>query len=364
MTTTMDGVRPFTKDDIGPVADLFQRVFRKTKESAPSSLKTYFREIYFENPWFDQQFPSLVYESRGRIQGFLGKIPFPMTFKGREIVAAIGGNYMVDPEAHNPFAGVHLLKVFLSGSQRISMTDTGNELALKMWKGLGGSASPAHSMQWIRLIRPGHFGLSLLRKSHWLAAIGLLGWPVSLLTDEIIRRVGTTAQGYTKELENDQLRQCLEYASKTRSLSPNYTRETLQWLLSKAAEKRQYGTLRRIATYGEDHSMVGWFLYYPNRNGIAQVLQIGSVAGSFKLVLDLWFKDANENGSLAVMGRMEPNYMKELTEKYCFHVHRSNYLLVHSTDVELSLAVHSGDAFLTRLEGEWWTRFQGDSFEE
>ena len=32
--------------------------------------------------------------------------------------------------------------------------------------------------------------------------------------------------------------------------------------------------------------------------------------------------------------------------------------------VELLNAVHSGDAFLTRLEAEWWTRFQGDSFVE
>jgi hypothetical protein len=116
--------------------------------------------------------------------------------------------------------------------------------------------------------------------------------------------------------------------------------------------------------YGEDEAMAGWFLFYPNRGGIGQVLQIGAVSGSIRLVLGHLFKEASENGSLAVMGRMEPKYMKELTEEYCFDFHRSNYLLVHSINVEMLNAVHSGDAFLTRLEGEWWTRFQGDSFED
>jgi hypothetical protein len=37
--------------------------------------------------------------------------------------------------------------------------------------------------------------------------------------------------------------------------------------------------------------------------------------------------------------------------------------MVHSNKPELLHAIHRGDAFLTRLEGEWWMRFIGERFE-
>jgi hypothetical protein len=33
--------------------------------------------------------------------------------------------------------------------------------------------------------------------------------------------------------------------------------------------------------------------------------------------------------------------------------------LVHSRDPEIMAAIHRGEAFLSRLEGEWWLRFLG-----
>jgi hypothetical protein len=360
----MNAVRPFFDSDINSVAELFLKVFRKSTAPPSAALKTYFREIYLSSPWVNDSYPSLVYEHEGKVRGFLGRIPFPMKYKGKEIVAAIGGNYMVDPEFRNPLAGVRLLKTFLSGPQNISMTDTANELGLKMWQGLGGVSAPAYGLQWIRLIRPGRFGSTVMLRSNRLAPLRILAWPVALVADSIIRRTSIHPRGYTKDLESRQLFEYIGHVSKVRSLSPSYTPSTLDWIIRKAEEKRQYGALRKLAVYAEDNSVAGWFLYYPNPGGIGQVLQIGSFSYSIDLVLKHLFHDAINCGSLAVMGRTEPGNTMELTQNYCLHVQRSNYLAIHSFDVDLLRAVHSGDAFLSRMEGEWWTRFQGDSFDE
>ena len=38
--------------------------------------------------------------------------------------------------------------------------------------------------------------------------------------------------------------------------------------------------------------------------------------------------------------------------------HTGNWLLIHTRDAALERAIHMGDAFLTRLESEWWLPFQ------
>ena len=35
------------------------------------------------------------------------------------------------------------------------------------------------------------------------------------------------------------------------------------------------------------------------------------------------------------------------------------WTLVHTRHADVATAIHQGNAFLSRLEGEWWLRFQG-----
>ena len=74
--------------------------------------------------------------------------------------------------------------------------------------------------------------------------------------------------------------------------------------------------------------------------------------------------DARTHGSLALAGRLEPKYMAALSEFNCIFMHRNSSLVVHSANHDIVNALHRGDAFFTRLEGEWWTRLQGDTFKE
>lgn len=70
--------------------------------------------------------------------------------------------------------------------------------------------------------------------------------------------------------------------------------------------------------------------------------------------------NASQKGVMALSGRMEPHFIEALSDKYCLFHGRGFWTLIHSKKPELLRAIHCGDAFLTRLEGEWCLRFQGD----
>ena len=366
----MEIIRVFTPNDVEQVANLFQKVFRNNTSPASESLKSYFRELYFEHPWYRDDLPSLVYESsNNKILGFLGVLPLHMNFNGKSILAGVGGNYMVDPSLKNPLAGPRILKKFLSGPQKLSMSDTGNEIGRKMWEGLGGTISPLQSLHWIRPLRPAHLALYVAQeKAPVLKFAGLLTRPISYILDSISTTLSSSPlhlespTGYIKEITTQEILDSIQTASVKRILTPAYTEKSLQWILQKACEKQEFGSLRSMGVYTSKHSLMGWFLYYPNSGKIGQVLQVGTKSQTISNVLDHLFQDALEMKSLALIGRMDSVFMKEFSAKLCLLFHRSNYFMMHAKEVEILHAINSCEAYITRLEGEWWTRLQGDIF--
>jgi hypothetical protein len=367
----LDIIRALTPNDLEEVARLFQKVFRHNTTPASESLKKYFQELYFGHPWYREDMPSLVYEtSEGKIFGFLGVLPLHMKYHGKEILVGVGGNYMVDPAIKNPLAGPRILKKFLSGPQALSMSDTGNEIGKKMWEGLGGSVSHLQSLHWIRPLKPTQLALQAIRKkaSFW-EITGALMQPMSSFLDGLSSTVLPRPfrlekpSGYTREIGTLEIFDSIPAVSVKRTLVPAYTKESLQWILQKASEKNEFGRLRSMGVFRADHSLEGWFLYYPHPGKIGQVLQVSTTSRSISNVLDHLFRDAWEMKSVALIGRMDPTFMKEFTAKLCVLFHRSNYFVMHAKELGILYAINSGDAFITRLEGEWWTRLQGDVFE-
>ena len=68
-------VRPLAKGDIPQVADLYWTVLRQRKGPTPPAVHSFLQELYFTNPWIDSTLPSLVYDEKGKIAGFLGVVP-------------------------------------------------------------------------------------------------------------------------------------------------------------------------------------------------------------------------------------------------------------------------------------------------
>ncbi len=364
----MELIRPLHSDDIAPVAALFQKVFRHSNAPPSKSLISYFAEIYLNNPWRDNEINSLVYERDGLIAGFLGAIPFPMKINDRHIRAVIGGNYMIDPEHPNPLAGVKILKKLLTGPQDITFSDTATGTARKIWEGLNSESVQLYSMQWLKILRPAQFALSMATRKTVLSPLALIAKPISFVADRSLALFPKSpfqlkeSNVYSEELSVIQLLDAINRNAVRCSFKPDYSLQSLTWLINKAEEKNEYGPLRKMAVYSLQKKLIGWYLYYPNKNNLGHVLQIGAEIQTIDLVLTHLFKDALEHGSLALAGRIEPKFIQDFSSHHCIFMHRNSSLVVNSKDQEIINALHRGDAFFTRLEGEWWTRLQGDSF--
>ena len=366
----MELIRTFRFEDTQPVAQLFQKVFRHTTSPAPTSLTSYFADIYLNNPWRDDEINSLVYERDGIILGFLGAIPFPMKINGKLIRAAIGGNYMIDPEYPNPLAGIKILKTLLSGPQDVTYSDTATATARNIWNGLGSSSIQLYSMQWLKIFRPLQFGLVMSLRNSSLSSLISLVRPFTHVVDYSLSAIPRSPFHLKKinleaeELTLDTFIDAIKQFSARDSLKPAYTKDSLAWLLTRSEEKKEYGPLKKIVLLNSFREIQGWYLYYPNVGQLGHVLQLGAKRQTVDAVLSHLFADAHHEGSTALAGRIEPKFIQEFSSHQCIFTHRNSSLVVYSKNEDIVNALYRGDAFFSRLEGEWWTRLQGDTFKE
>src|SRR5205823_6310891 len=142
-----------------------------------------------------------------------------------------------------------------------------------------------------------------------------------------------------------------------RALEPGYDAVGLDWLLQRAAEKTSLGLLERLRVRDPRGEPAGWFLYYLNPGGVCQVLQVAPRPGAERLVLEhLWYQ-AWRGGAVALEGRVEPALLPALADQGCRLARRGAWMLCASRHPDVELAIQRGDAFLSRLEGEWWVNF-------
>ena len=88
---------------------------------------------------------------------------------------------------------------------------------------------------------------------------------------------------------------------------------------------------------------------------MADVLQVGGKKETLSEVLDHLFYHAWQRGAVVATGAMDPHLCAALSENHCtFHRPDDSWTLMHSDDPQILSAIHSGDAFLSRLESEWW----------
>jgi hypothetical protein len=362
---TMGRVRPFVDDDISQVAGLHRRIFGMSDKWSPELYRRYFHEVFLNNPWYDKSLSSLVYEEGdGKIGGFLGVMPRPMWMKGRPIRAAVSSQFIVEPQSRFKLAGVQLLKAFLSGPQDLSLADEANDSSRAVWERLGGSTALLYSIHWTCTLRPAQYLRLRLRQRNLLAPLAFLSKPFCQAIDTVAARAPhnpfyrTASRCAGEDTGVATLLKCSDAFRHPQSLRPEYDRCSLEWLLERAAQANGHGNFQKVAVRNTARELIGWFLYYLDHHGMGEVLQIGSKKTSVHEVLDHLFYHAWRNGAVALRGRLEPGLMPELLAWRGLSHHRRYWTLIHSQKPELLDAIHRGDAFLTRLEGEWCMRFQ------
>ena len=356
-------VRPFVEDDIPQVADLYWMVMREQNGPAPPAIRSSLQELYFTNPWIDSTIPSLVYDDKGRIVGFLGVVPRRMSLGSQTIRVAFGGNFAVHPEFRNTLAGLHLLRTYMAGGQDISQTDSANDTSRALLERLGFSTILSYSVHWIRPLRPARclaYASSHLRQSSLAHALEFVSRPISNVAD--LLTAGISSNPFRQsgsplrpdDLDVGSLLACLEEFRCGYSLWPEYDERSLNWLLSFMERMKGHGNaLRRFVLRDDSGKILGWYIYYAKPGLFAEVVQIGGARQHLKSILNHLFHDAWSQGAIGLHGVVDRRFMGEFSEENCFFTCRGGWTVAHSRKPQLLELLNRGDAFLSRLDGEW-----------
>lgn len=346
------GIRHFAEDDVAAVAELHRGVMRPGAAAAAGWIddyRRYFHDVFLNDAVIDSGLSSLVYLREGRIAGFLGVMPRRMQFHGRPLLAAVCSQFVVDP-AERGQAGLQMLKRCFAGPQDLSLTDEAAECTRRIWEWCGGVTALPYSMHWIRPLRP------------MQAALPRALAPLARMIDAIVtasssRFRPTTPPGSRTPLDAEGLTACLTTFVNPCSLGPAYDAQSVTWILERAHRRIEHGAVRAVAVSDESGQSIGWFIYQARAGEAGEVLQIGAHSRHRRRVLDHLLDDAWQQGVAMLSGRLEPAFAPELSENGYLLYRRGHWTLVHSKRPEVAHALQRGDAFFTRLEGEWCLRF-------
>ncbi|SPF40209.1 putative Phenylalanine racemase (ATP-hydrolyzing) [Candidatus Sulfotelmatobacter kueseliae] len=362
------GLRPFAVDDIPQVADLWWKFLRYGKGAPPSGLHSYFEELYFRSPLIDERTPSRVYEGKnGRIVGFLGVVRRKMSLRGRPLCIAVGGNFVVAPEARSSLAGLRLLTAYMAGEQDISLTDSANDISRSLLERMGFRTIMPLSMHWARPLRLTNYAahaMSKLAGPTLSASLRIAARPFCSVVDAIgarlpfspLRPIPSHLQA--AELDVEVLLHCLAKFRSDHSILPDYEVDSLKWLLTFMERMHPRSELRKIVLRDDRQKVVGWYIYYPKIGDVAQAVQIGGESRFGKDILDHLFYDAWSQGAVGLHGTAPIHLMDALSQKNCFFTcGRGGWTIAHSRKPELLELLVRGDASLSRLDGEWCLNF-------
>ena len=363
------GVRDLEREDLPAVGRLFQKTFRKS-QILPSTLVDYLREAFFDHPWYDEELQSKVFiEADGKLTGFIGVFPSRLELDGRPLRAAFAGTMMVDRPDENPLVGARLLRTFLAGPQDISLTETANALALGMWQKLALPLDLAYSLNWSRIFRPGSAAVQVMERT---SAAARLFRPVGRLADSLGERTGlyslrppagTAARRATfRDATRQEFADAVFALKDLALLRPQWDQQSLGWFMEQAEQKRAFGQPSwRIAT-GRNGEIVGCYAYFGKSGGIAWLLQaLCSPAVAGELVDDL-YAHADAQGCAGLRGGGHPWLTPELISRKAVFYGRA-FFVAHAKDKSLLQPVQSGQALISGLAGENWTRLIGDHFD-
>jgi len=184
---------------------------------------------------------------------------------------------------------------------------------------------------------------------------GILDRLISSLPDSPFRNIEPALRA--EPLSNEAMLTRLSEVTPHFQLRPHYDCASLAALIGRAAGKAKYGSLRKTLLRDKQNQVAGWYLYHSKPDALAEVLQIAARQDCQLDVVAHLSADAKSHGALAVVGRLEPGLAEPLANRFCLMFRRKCTMLVHSRFPEILCAIHSGRAFISRLEGEWCLRF-------
>jgi hypothetical protein len=83
------------------------------------------------------------------------------------------------------------------------------------------------------------------------------------------------------------------------------------------------------------------------------VVQVGGELKRTKDILGHLFYDAWEHGVIALYGVVDSRRVPDFSQKGCFFTCRGGWTIAYSRKPQFLELLERGDAFLSRLDGEW-----------
>ncbi|WDZ80797.1 hypothetical protein PWG15_23845 (plasmid) [Ensifer adhaerens] len=370
----MSEVRSLERADIPAIAGMFQRVFRNDQRTPPPTLAPYMQHLYLDAPGCDPEIRPLVHvNDRGVISGFVGVNVLPMVLNGRRLRAAICGSLMVEDHENDPLAGARILKAFLAGPQDLSFSETASDVSAQMWTRLRGVVLPQYSLDWVRVIRPASFSLSVASSRIKLARLAA---PFAQAADSVYRKwmapgeqrwsavsaTGTNQTGLTtQETDRNGFAAVVDRFIAQFPLRPEWAEGQLDYILGDAEQKPEQGELVYALVTARTGALVGTFAYYAKAGGIGRVLQLLALPGQAGPVIDCLIDHASRRGLPGLRGRTQPALMEAMLGRRIAFLHVASAVL-HSRDPAIVQACRDGQGFFNGIAGEHWCRLIAGHF--
>jgi hypothetical protein len=356
-------VRAFTRSDIPAVVALRRQLFSKSERSSARELAKYMEQIFFDGPLADSRLSSYVYlDEDGRVAGFMGVVPRQMLFGGHTLRVAVGTQLMVAAHCRG-LAARRLARALIQGPQDLTISDAANSAARSIWASVGGRTALAYSLCWTRALRPARYAALRASKVNLASrALAFAARPLCAAADaafapqsrrERARLLRSTIEPMDIARHLPELSEVLERWS----LRPRYEPKSLEFVLADVAARKRFGDLQRVAVRDTNGQLIGWFLYCLSRGGISTVVQFAATKGSTDLVVARMLDHARRLGAIALAGRFDASTVQELSDAGADFRREGPWMLYHSRHLGVERAIEAGDAFLSRLEGEWWMSF-------
>ncbi len=349
-------IRPFERDDIPQVADLFVRAYFGKDDPASPDLREYFYRVFFTDPWCDLHVtPSLVFvDDDDIVRGFLGAHPRRFICRDRVITAVALGQLMVEPRLQRRGIAWNLGSAICAGPQVLTYGTTASAPAVNMWRRLGFWNPPFAGLKWSIATRRGR-SLSV--------SAGLKSM-VRFMTAGLAQHRRSPSVPLDVDLRCRPLRSADELAHLHRTgltghtFRPDLDAEHTVWLRRMAADSRCNRTVHARVFCDSFDTPLGWVVYTRSTDAIARVLELAHAPGRCHQVLPAFVRHAAQTNCREVRGHCAS---PELT-RYAsaagarLSVVESGYVF-HTDDTDVRAAFADGQAFLSEMHSESWLDF-------
>jgi len=348
-------LRSLEPGDIPQIVALRRRAFSHSSQASDAALALYYRMLFFENPWRDERYPSLLQEgAAGEIIGFVGAIARPMLLGAERITAVTATDLMVAPEARG-LVGLKLLRRLFDGAQHLTFSDRGNEKGRALFEGLGGSAALWYSLYWSASLDGSQlsFDTALAGGPRNLAVRAVRR--ASRLLDRLSKGSRTQNRIATRDelLTPETVMSLMRRLAGKNTLVPEYEAHSFGWLMQRLAETRKF---ERVVTAQviHDGEAIGFFVYAIRQDGEVDVVQLAALPRREGLTFDHLIRHAVGNGGTVLRGRLDRRFALLISERGLPLTLGQPWTVVRSGRPDITAQLLNGNAFLSRLDAEWW----------